>query len=291
MANYRPINRVLLAGLKAVWQVAIWVWNFIVWFVMGGLDEVSLQAERDKFRGGPNYHASRLGKVHIATWPCLVRHAIVGKLGSHPVLGHLDAEGETITVLMPAPVVYYYGLDDAPGEFAEQIPTLDTWIEGRRMVWFWGVFIPVFGVALAGLFAAVRYIPYFWVVDAVCYWILKAITVLVYALFGLVNWVLSSAWGFASGMFKVLFWITIAVMNSFMGLFGRGPFGRAHWVITDQVTGTTTQGYPRINWVSLRALWSAIWQGRVYAPLSWEDVTESVSAAWGRAIWGGSTRH
>ncbi|KAK4136586.1 hypothetical protein BT67DRAFT_439586 [Trichocladium antarcticum] len=74
------------------------------------------------------YRPSRLAKVHIVIWPMLQRFATVGKID--PATG--AADGETITTVFKAQVVYYSGRVDQSGGQSEDHPTLEEWVHEKK---------------------------------------------------------------------------------------------------------------------------------------------------------------
>ncbi|KAM7188748.1 hypothetical protein V8F20_010465 [Naviculisporaceae sp. PSN 640] len=114
------------------------LWNRMVRYGMRGLDPLSIKARRDMFLKPTKTHSPhRMAKVQIAVWPTFARHEVVGQLGEHPVAGHLDMDGERITIMMKAPVVYYSGLEGATEDHAERIPTLEEHVLAHRLAIYW----------------------------------------------------------------------------------------------------------------------------------------------------------
>lgn len=74
------------------------------------------------------HRPSRLAKVHIVIWPMLQRFATVGKID--PATG--AADGETITTVFKAQVVYYSGRVDQSGGQSEDHPTLEEWVHEKK---------------------------------------------------------------------------------------------------------------------------------------------------------------
>ncbi|KAK3907023.1 hypothetical protein C8A05DRAFT_40206 [Staphylotrichum tortipilum] len=96
---------------------------------------LSREAQEDGRHGGHESRAettwvrpSRLAKVQIVLWPCLKRYATVGEV--NPATG--SAEGEVITSILKAQVVYYCGRErELEGE-GEHYPGLDDWVSQSR---------------------------------------------------------------------------------------------------------------------------------------------------------------
>lgn len=289
--------RVVSTAYKAGVEIKDGVVNTVVRLGMAGHDALSVQARRDEFREKPDFHVSRLGKVHIATWPCLVRHTIMGELGRHPVLGNLDAEGETITVIMSAPVVYYHGLDDAPGEFSERIPTLEEWVAGRRLERVWRAVGVVGGVVLklvlgwAILSVAGRYIPVVGrFADAVGFFLRRGVEMAVRQVAVWATQVLFNLVRYAVWLFKVLVFVVYAVLNSVAEMLGRerpagGPSCIGHDIASGgkQSWGRSAPPkfqYPQLSLDSVKVLWrfAVGWMSwKSNDSVSWERLVETVS--------------
>ncbi|KAH6650943.1 hypothetical protein F5144DRAFT_524485 [Chaetomium tenue] len=86
--------------------------------------------------GGNVWHPpSRMGKVQIVLWPMLQRFETVGEID--PEVG--AADGEKVTTIHKAQVVYYYGQVDEVGGDSDHYPSLDDWMREtrreRRLSW------------------------------------------------------------------------------------------------------------------------------------------------------------
>jgi hypothetical protein len=79
------------------------------------------------------HRPSRLAKVQIIIWPMLQRFATVGEID--PETG--AANGETITTVLKAQVVYYSGRVDQTGEQSEDHPTLEEWVYEKKQARIW----------------------------------------------------------------------------------------------------------------------------------------------------------
>ncbi|EAQ93472.1 hypothetical protein CHGG_01707 [Chaetomium globosum CBS 148.51] len=103
---------------------------------------------------------SRMGKVQIVLWPMLQRFETVGEID--PEVG--AADGEKVTTVHKAQVVYYYGQVDEAGGDSDHYPSLDDWMREtrreRRLSWLlelqWAIY-PFMVWYLLGFLA--RYSP------------------------------------------------------------------------------------------------------------------------------------
>ncbi|KAK0734234.1 hypothetical protein B0T26DRAFT_844301 [Lasiosphaeria miniovina] len=172
---------------------------------------------------------SRMGKVQIVLWPMLKRYTAKQSPEADPdgwiPMGY--DEGETITSILKAQVVYYEGEINSEGEDAEGHPTLEEWIRHRRWVVSWRqqqflrqlalavvVWLILDGLAsyFGGAFLAFRNtVEYF--MAALGRWILKKIVVWTLG-------VLISITSLSVALSKVAWWFAYATRNTIVDLIG-----------------------------------------------------------------------
>ncbi|KAK3694856.1 hypothetical protein B0T22DRAFT_533829 [Podospora appendiculata] len=97
------------------------------------------------------YPPSRIAKVQIVLWPMLQRYVTVGELGDNPAAE--APEGETITTVFHAQVVYYVGKINAVEEQAETVPTLQQWVAHKTRERFWRLWVRWVVLLAASVFA------------------------------------------------------------------------------------------------------------------------------------------
>lgn len=240
------------------------VWRKLVSIALAGQDPESIKARRERIRQ-PTRHQTplRMAKVHIVTWPALVRHEVVGEPGKHPLTGHLDTEGERITIIMKAPVVYYSGLEGSHGDHAERIPTLEEYVLSKRLERTWKklarwvvgvvllsiVWLTVMAVAgsyFPALRATLRTIKYLaegavrTVMRQISLWVLEVLGNLVRV---------------AVGASKVFSFLSYAVKNTLAEWTGRPrPAGGPSWPVSH---GTLDQQSGVPGWLPIWWWWSS----------------------------------
>lgn len=270
-------------------RTKVWdpLWDRVVAYAMAGVDPVSLKARRDWILQPTQSHSlHRMAKVQIAIWPAFVRHEIVGKLGEHPISGHLEVDGEKTTIIVKAPVVYYSGLEGAHGDHAERIPTLEehVLVKSREVYWKeWAQYTKRFvllgssWVIILGALGA--YFPAFGAFShTVTYFtegLIKAI------IRQAVLWsleVLGNITRLAVGVSKVFSFLSYAVANTLAEWAGRdGRVGGPSWSVTatpaqdgwlpiwwwPSLNQSATVGeqvrYPRLDQETFKVLGKLIW--------------------------------
>ncbi|KAJ4297015.1 hypothetical protein N0V88_003931 [Collariella sp. IMI 366227] len=91
------------------------------------------------------YPPSRLAKVQIVLWPLFQRFATVGPIDPETRY----ADGENVTTLLKAQVVYYSGRTDELEEQGKHYPPLAIWLQQNRKERVWNLVKPLCWVVYA----------------------------------------------------------------------------------------------------------------------------------------------